>query len=277
MTHSPGLDMAALRALRAPRHDVKPLLRRIEHHLDQHAGYLALSGGKDSTVVAHLARQVDPSCPMVFFDSGLEFPETYAYLAHLTEAWDLNLVVQPFPRNMLTVLVEDGGWDLTAPDGPSHLLDATDIAIPAAHAHARYGAGELWGVRAKESKGRSSLYNTQLTREVRDHCRGCCTTPAERRRAHGGIVRRQDGTCAFGPIWDWTDDDVLTYIDRVHAPINPVYAKLRALGAPPAAQRVTVIVDGLSTEEGRMTWLRAGWPSLFEDLATVLPRLRQLV
>ena len=38
----------------------------------------------------HLAHTVDPDVPVVFFDSGLESPETYTYLEHLAELWDLN-------------------------------------------------------------------------------------------------------------------------------------------------------------------------------------------
>lgn len=37
--------------------------------------YVAFSGGKDSTVLLHLVRQLYPDVPAVFCDTGLEFPE----------------------------------------------------------------------------------------------------------------------------------------------------------------------------------------------------------
>ena len=37
--------------------------------------YIAFSGGKDSTVLLHLVRDVYPDVPAVFCDTGLEFPE----------------------------------------------------------------------------------------------------------------------------------------------------------------------------------------------------------
>jgi len=57
-----------------------------------------------------------------------------------------------------------------------------------------------------------------------------------------------------------------------------VYAKLRYLGAPEHFLRVSHLLDGNRLEEGRVTWLRRGWPGLFDELARVLlPRLREFV
>jgi len=52
-------------------------LRRIRDWCDHWDDmvYVAFSGGLDSTVLLHLARQVLPDCPAVFHDTGLEFPE----------------------------------------------------------------------------------------------------------------------------------------------------------------------------------------------------------
>lgn len=37
--------------------------------------YVSFSGGKDSTVLAHLVRQIYPDVPIVFVNTGMEFPE----------------------------------------------------------------------------------------------------------------------------------------------------------------------------------------------------------
>ena len=42
--------------------------------------YVAFSGGKDSTVLLHLVRQIYPSVPAVFFNTGLEFPEIVQFV-----------------------------------------------------------------------------------------------------------------------------------------------------------------------------------------------------
>lgn len=41
--------------------------------------------------------------------------------------------------------------------------------------------------------------------------------------------------------------------------------------------RKRVVLDGSRLEHGRVTWLRRGWPDLFEDLAQLLPRIREFV
>ncbi|WP_408647252.1 phosphoadenosine phosphosulfate reductase domain-containing protein [Tessaracoccus coleopterorum] len=89
----PGLDLRHLAGLRRQTHPTTALVDRIAAHLDQNDGYLAFSGGKDSLVALHLARQADPTVPVCFFDSGLEYPETLRYIADLADAWHLNLDV----------------------------------------------------------------------------------------------------------------------------------------------------------------------------------------
>ena len=37
--------------------------------------YVSFSGGKDSTVLAHLVHELYPDVPLIFADTGLEYPE----------------------------------------------------------------------------------------------------------------------------------------------------------------------------------------------------------
>ncbi len=73
----PGLDREQLLALRRPVHDEELIRSRIGEHVAAHDGYVAFSGGKDSLAVLHMALAVEPNVPVAFFDSGLEFPDTY--------------------------------------------------------------------------------------------------------------------------------------------------------------------------------------------------------
>lgn len=271
----PGLDLDRLRALRTSPRDLTRLRRRIAAHLDEHEGYVAFSGGKDSLVVLHLAVAASPRMPVVFFDSGLEFPETYTYLEELSHRWHLNLSVFPAQPSALQILATCGAWDHRRPDRPTPDLHRALITEPAARAHTAHGPGELWGVRAEESRGRAAAYANAL-RAAPCRCPSTCTSQ-QHRATHGGVIERRDGTVAFGPVWDWKTPEIWSYISRHELPLNPVYAKLRRLGAPDHFLRISGMVDANRLEEGRITWLRRGWPEIFDELAAVLPRLREFV
>lgn len=96
------------------------------------------------------------------------------------------------------------------------------------------------------------------------------------RQRHGGIVRRTNGTIAFSPVWDWLDPEIHAHLHRHRIPVNPLYARLAQLGAPPQLQRVALMVDANGAAVGRFTWLRRGWPDLFDQLAAALPRINEL-
>ena len=250
------------------------LLDRVGAHLDAHDGFVAWSGGKDSTVVVDLARRVDPHIPVVFYDSGLQFPETLRYLQDCAAAWRLNFQVIPAEPDLLSVLVAGGGFDHGAPDrvlrGP---LAQLMITGPAGQAHARYGSGSLWGVRAEESYGRRQLYRRALSQEAR---RRGGEFPGDQVRAElGGIVRRVDGTVTYGPIWDWQRGHVFEYLAGRGIEPNPLYGKLAALGVPAQQIRVDSILDAAMLSNGHIAWLQTGWPGLFDRLCEVLPRLRE--
>lgn len=56
---------------------------RIKQWYDHYQGmvYVAFSGGKDSTVLLHIARKLYPNIPAVFVDTGLEYPEIRDFVA----------------------------------------------------------------------------------------------------------------------------------------------------------------------------------------------------
>ena len=273
-----GLNLQQLRGIAARRRGSRAhqhLLDRIGEHLDEHDGFVSWSGGKDSTVVVDLARQVDPHIPVVFFDSGLQFPETIQYLEDLSDTWRLNYHVIAADPDLLTVLIAGGGFSHEAPDRRlrGQLADIM-ITGPANEAHSRYGGGSLWGVRAEESHGRRMLYRRSLATE----------TPAQQQRSPedvraqaGGVLRRADGTVTYGPIWDWQRTHVFEYLAGRGIEPNPLYRKLAELGVPEQQIRVDSIIDASKLSNGHIAWLFKGWPELGDRLATALPRLREWV
>lgn len=267
---TPGLDVQALRALRRSRRSEPALVDRVAEHLDAHGGYVAFSTGKDSLVALHLAVQAAPDVPVVHFDSGLAYPESQEYLEEIADVWDLNLTVIRAEPTVLQVLAASGAWDHDAAD--AEVPEVMDVAVlqPAAKAHARFGAGEVWGVRAAESKGRRFAYGRALA-GARAGAGGALLGQCP----GGGVIRRQDGTVAFGPIWDWSTSEVWEYIARHGLPVNPVYERLAALGVPEHERRVSHLVDGAIVHWGAARTLKRGWPDLHSQLVGYLPRLAE--
>ncbi|MCT6735478.1 phosphoadenosine phosphosulfate reductase family protein [Rhodococcus qingshengii] len=260
-TPDPGLDVDRLLALRPStrRTDhaaLDHLVDRISTHFNRNDGYIAFSGGKDSLAVLHLALRADRDIPVVFFDSGLEYPETLDYMRTVAEQWNLDLHRIAADPPLLDALVDSGSWDHDSPAGPLPDLHDVLIGAPARKAHQLFGPGELWGVRADESAGRRVLYARAQTVD--------------------GVISRADGTVAYGPIWNWSTADVWSYIRRHDLPVNPIYGKLADLGVPEFQRRVSHILDASHLDRGRLTWLQRGWPTLFEQLADALPRIRQM-
>jgi phosphoadenosine phosphosulfate reductase len=225
----------------------------LEPHLAEIPGYVAWSGGRDSTAALVLALSITPDVPVVWFHSGLEFPETEQYISEIAERLSANLHIIRSEPDALTLLKETGSWDhdqrLSVPSVDIH---EALVTRPSERAHAQFGPGEVLGLRASEGRGRRLLL-------AQDN----------------GRYARASGAQVACPIWRWTPDEVSGFLYRKGVPENPVYAKLARLGAPPLAQRVGLLVDGNGVTMGRLTWLRAGWPALFAELTTDLPRLRE--
>ncbi|UAK39457.1 phosphoadenosine phosphosulfate reductase family protein [Gordonia bronchialis] len=259
----PGLDLTTLRAVRGRRFDATTVLEEIADYRDRHDGmWVAWSGGKDSTVVVDLARRVDPEVPVVFYDCGLDFPETRTYLVDLAAAWELDLHVVPTEPDLLTLLIAAGDFDPAAPTRRFTIdMRVAMIAAPASRAHTVFGPANLWGVRADESAGRRHLYRTQAARNGDDSPRG--------------MVRRGGGTTSFGPIWNWSTEQVWQYSAARDIPPNPLYAKLASLGADTHTARVNAMIDPSRLDNGHIARLAAGWPDIYTRLVEALPRLDQ--
>lgn len=216
-------------------------------------GFVTWSGGKDSTAVVDLVRQVDSDYPIVHFDSGMNFPEVESYIDDLADEWDLNLF-RVSVGNVLDDMIANGSWDYQAEDRESVFFELL-IAGPAAVSRDKFGDALWWGLRASESLNRRMTLSTS---------------------GEKGRRLRKDGVTTLSPIWDWQTSDVRGYLARRGVPLCPIYAKLEALGVPEVNQRVDIVVGSDGIDQGRLAWLKRGWPELYRHYETLLPRMREV-
>lgn len=81
--------------------------KRIEEFIYKMGGvdnvYIAFSGGKDSTVLLHIARQLYPNIKAVFSNTGLEFPEIVEFVKTIE-----NVDIVTPKKSFYRVIKEDG-------------------------------------------------------------------------------------------------------------------------------------------------------------------------
>lgn len=68
--------------------------------------YVSFSGGKDSTVLLHLARKLYPNLPALFIDSGVEYPEVRSFVKRFDN------ITWVRPKMTFEKVVNYWGWPL---------------------------------------------------------------------------------------------------------------------------------------------------------------------
>lgn len=100
--------------------------RLLETVLGKHRSpVVCWSGGKDSTVVLHLARQQRPNMPVIYVDSGVEFPESVQFVHELAALWNLNLMVaRPVEGKSFWDIGSRYGWPIFGKSTASNVARA---------------------------------------------------------------------------------------------------------------------------------------------------------
>lgn len=95
-------------------------LRRIKLWLEhwEDKAYVAFSGGKDSTVLLHLARQIYPNIPAVFSDTGLEYPEIRNFVKETQN------VVWVKPKLTFKEVIEKYGYPVISKEQAQYISEA---------------------------------------------------------------------------------------------------------------------------------------------------------
>jgi 3'-phosphoadenosine 5'-phosphosulfate sulfotransferase (PAPS reductase)/FAD synthetase len=200
--------------------------------------YVAYSGGKDSTVLLHLARQVNSDIQAVFSNTSLEFPEIREFVAQTDN------VISVKPKVSFKSVIEDRGYPLPNKDVAQQLeiLERSDennktYQIALGNVPGRRGIPVKWKF-LQDAPFKCSAH--------------CCNTlkkyPSkifERKSGKHPITgltaaessMRQVSFVKYGcnimegkrpisrPLMFWNEEDIYNYVDMFKLPLSEIYSK----------------------------------------------------
>jgi len=174
----------------------------IQHVLDKYNNiFTACSFGKDSLVVAHLARQVKKDIPFIGIDTGYEFPETLTFAEELIKDWQMNFTWAKPSAEDVGQIEDKYGEEFTMDGQPK----CCAMKLPAIEKHLPNYEAWITGLRRDETEERQNLDII----------------------VNGKIVQ-------VNPIAFWTKDDVWQYIKDKGLKYHPLYDQgYESLGCKP--------------------------------------------
>lgn len=253
--------------------------------------FLAMSGGKDSAVVAGLLAERGAAIPWAYMHTRLNFPDTLGVVDQIGQHFDwpiqvsepagLEARIREVCKVYNTPMPQAGvdGWtewelleafpatvNLLRSDTPAHagarvrfLSTVASGNMLVAHAYATGARGSVCGMRADESRGR----------RLRARVYGA---------NHVFAVDQQVLCC---PIQWWSGEDVYAYLADREIPIHPYYQRAyEFMGGTTAPHllRVDLSIMGENVAAlGAMAAIRAVYPELYRRLAAIRPEVTNYV
>ena len=246
------------------------ILREARHRLKRLG--LLWSLGKDSNVLIWLARKAflgDIPFPVLHLDTGLEFPETYAFRDRYAREWGLNLIADACPPVERT--------DPTLPPG-ARVAARKSLGLADAIERYRFD-GLIAGIRRDEQATRAK--ERVFSPRRLDGSWQAADQPPEFWDHY--TVDRRDGThTRVHPLLGWTELDVWRYIRREEIPLVPLYfardgKRFRSLGEIgitfPVESRATTVDEIIAELEVTREPERAG-RSMDHESEDAFERLR---
>ena len=216
---------------------------RIRWWLNEFDGYVSFSGGKDSTVLLHIARQVDSDIPAVFVDTGLEYPEVREF------ALSQENVIRLKPEMNFRKVIETYGYPLISKEVSQKIYEARKCPVgvvadrfnPNGKHTLKYGnrysmAKWCW-LRDSDIPISHMCCNVMKKKPVKQYEKETGRTPIVATMACESQNRRtswlRNGCNAYEskrpisqPMSFWTEQDVLQYIKQNNLAYASVYGDI---------------------------------------------------
>lgn len=242
----------------AHRHRVDVAKARVREAFEKVPQWAVMvSGGKDSSALAHVVASVVPGVQLASEKDDMDYPGEREYVEGLARSLgcplDL-LVPEESPKAIIARVAAEVG-----PTGNWHGRAAELSQRCFYDLVERYSAGfdgVFLGLRQDESRGR------RMNRVTRGHLYQKLPS------AH-----HRNGQWIATPLCDWTDLDVYGYLATHGIELLPVYRCVGFLHArrPGAIRKSWWIPEGNAARHGGVAWLRRYYPSLYRQLCAWMP------
>ena len=215
--------------------------------------YVSFSGGKDSTVLLHIARAIYPDIPAVFVDTGLEYPE----IRQFVKTFDNVTILRPKMR--FDEIIRKYGYPIISKE-VSECVRQGRIALTCDKYN--YRLQKLMGT-VLNKEGKKSIYNIEKYRPLLyvdfNISNICCNVmkkapahaydkssgrfPITAQMAEESDLRKQqwlkNGCNGFdmkspisNPMSFWTEQDILRFIKESGIKIASVYGDIADASDP---------------------------------------------
>lgn len=217
---------------------------------------IAWSGGKESTILAHIVCvKMGLRVPVMSLFTDLEPPGTRAYMDACVKAWDLDMEYVEPPVSFWQYLVDHAheiDIHSAVTTGHTHVGKIWDETMERWWQQSGY-TGMLWGLRDEESRARK--INT---------------------KRRGVLYQNTDGRWKCAPFSSWEGRDVYAYCAAHGVDLHPLYRCIRYNAKDPSRVRKAMWIPGSHGAMGAMIWLRTYYPSLYMQLVQVYPEAASL-
>lgn len=214
----------------------------IRQALAQHCRpVIACSFGKNSTVVLHMVRQLEPNVCVLFNNTLVEYPDTYQFKKELAIAWKLNLI-EIKPLKTFWWVVENYGFPLFSRQG---YRSASKNCC---------GYLKEYPIQRALREHKFDLYFTGLSRHesrLREF---------SAKKYGNYFYSRRFNYWKCHPILDWTKEDIWEYHELNNIPHNSLYDK----EPPPGFDlRTGCWCCTIPIKYGKIEFLRLYYPRLW--------------
>ena len=213
---------------------------RIKEWIDAHNGrvYVGFSGGKDSTVLLHIARRVDCDIPAVYCDTGLEYPEIREFVKSIDNVTWLK------PEKNFRRVIGDYGYPVVSKETAKRLYELRNYNLSDEYRNKLLGKGrkaipQKWRGLIDAPFGVSSkccdiMKKHPFVKYERESGRaGIIGTMAEEGSLrlnswlrYGCNAFEMKGRTLSRPMSFWTEQDVLEYLHTYDIPYCSVYGAI---------------------------------------------------